>query len=135
MADDPELEAIRQRRMQQLLAQQGGQGGPPGGRNLTPEQQEEQEAAKRDAEEQRQNMLRQVMQAQAKERLSRIALVKPEKARQVENMILMQARSGRLTDKISESQLIQLLEQINEKTSSTTKVTFQRRRNILDDDD
>lgn len=36
---------------------------------------------------------------------------------------------------ISENQLIQLLEQINEKTSSAAKVTFQRKRNVLDDDE
>ncbi|KAJ0611745.1 putative PDCD5-like superfamily protein [Helianthus annuus] len=53
---DPELEAIRQRRMQELVAQRGG------------------------ADERRQMMLTQILSSQAHERLARIALVKPEKA-------------------------------------------------------
>lgn len=44
--EDPELEAIRQRRMAELVARQGGvPGGAPGA--MAPEDQEEQEAAKR----------------------------------------------------------------------------------------
>eukprot|EP01025_Chloroclados_australasicus_P041074 TRINITY_DN4327_c1_g1_i1.p1 TRINITY_DN4327_c1_g1~~TRINITY_DN4327_c1_g1_i1.p1 ORF type:complete len:131 (+),score=27.11 TRINITY_DN4327_c1_g1_i1:148-540(+) len=126
---DPELEAIRQKRMKELMAQQGG------GANMTPEGQKQKEEAARAAEEQRQAILAQVMQPEAKERLSRIGLVKPDKARRMEDMIINMAKVGRLAEKISEQQLIQMLEQVNEKTESSMKVTIQRRRQIMDDDE
>ncbi|KAJ0622889.1 putative PDCD5-like superfamily protein [Helianthus annuus] len=96
---DPELEAIRQRRMQELMAQRGG------------------------ADERRQMMLSQILSSQARERLARIALVKPEKARGVEDVILRAAQMGQIVEKVSEEKLISLLEQINTQTTKQTKVT------------
>ncbi|CAN1150281.1 Programmed cell death protein 5 [Linum perenne] len=129
---DPELEAIRQRRMQELMAQRGA-GGPSSQHN--PEQQKAQDDAKREAEERRQMMLSQIVSAEARERIARIALVKPEKARGVEDVILRAAQMGQIVEKVSEERLISLLEQINTQTSKQTKVTIQRRRSVLDDDD
>ncbi|PNX87451.1 programmed cell death protein 5-like, partial [Trifolium pratense] len=60
---DPELEAIRQRRMQELM---GGRQGV--GNQQSPEQQNAQEDAKREAEERRQMMLSQILSAEARER-------------------------------------------------------------------
>ncbi|EFJ24174.1 hypothetical protein SELMODRAFT_415003 [Selaginella moellendorffii] len=125
--DDPELEAIKRKRMQELMAQRGGG-------QQSAEQQEAQEEQKREAAERRQMMLARVLLPEARERLSRIALVKPEKAKGVEDLILHSAQRGQITEKVSEERLIQLLEQINEQTKKTTKVTIQRRRNVLDDD-
>ncbi|KAJ7014163.1 programmed cell death 5-a variant [Populus alba x Populus x berolinensis] len=59
---DPELEAIRQRRMQELMAQRG-MGNPQNS-----EQQKAQEDAKSDAEERRQMMLSQILSSEARER-------------------------------------------------------------------
>ncbi|KAJ7562859.1 hypothetical protein O6H91_03G086800 [Diphasiastrum complanatum] len=133
--DDPELEAIRQRRMQELMAKRGV---GAGGNSQNHEQQQAQEEQKREAEERRQMMLAQIVSSQARERLARIALVKPEKARGVEDVILRSAQYGQITEKVvlqvSEERLIQLLEQINEQTQKTTKVTIQRRRSVFDDD-
>ncbi|KAM7259341.1 hypothetical protein ACFE04_015082 [Oxalis oulophora] len=126
---DPELEAIRQRRMQELMAQRGV------GTQQSPEQQNAQEDAKRDAEERRQMMLTQILSPEARERLSRIALVKPEKARGVEDVVLRAASMGQIVEKVSEEKLISLLEQINTQTAKQTRVTIQRRRNVLEDDD
>lgn len=70
--DDPELEAIRQRRIADLQAQAGRGAGGSGDQAV-----EEQKRA--EAEERRQSMLVSVMQPEARERLSRISLVKPEK--------------------------------------------------------
>uniref|UniRef100_A0A6N2MJD1 Double-stranded DNA-binding protein n=1 Tax=Salix viminalis TaxID=40686 RepID=A0A6N2MJD1_SALVM len=126
---DPELEAIRQRRMQELMAQRG-MGNPQNS-----EQQQVQEDAKRDAEERRQMMLGQILSSEARERLARIALVKPEKARGVEDVILRAAQMGQIAEKVSEERLISMLEQINNQTTKQTKVTIQRRRSVLDDDD
>ncbi|CAL9128998.1 unnamed protein product [Musa textilis] len=127
--DDPELEEIRQRRMQELMAKHGV------GSQHNGEQQKAQEEAKREAEEHRQLMLSQILSAQARERLARIALVKPEKARGVEDVLLRAAQMGQLSEKVSEERLISLLEQINNQTSKQTKVTIQRRRSVLEDDD
>ncbi|XP_077229263.1 double-stranded DNA-binding family protein isoform X4 [Tasmannia lanceolata] len=127
--DDPELEAIRQRRMQELMAQRGV------GNQQNTEQQKAQETAQREADEQRQMMLSQILSTEARERIARIALVKPEKARGVEDVILRAAQMGQIAEKVSEARLISLLEQINNQTSKQTKVTIQRRRSVLDDDD
>ncbi|XP_004293666.1 PREDICTED: DNA-binding protein DDB_G0278111 isoform X2 [Fragaria vesca subsp. vesca] len=129
---DPELEAIRQRRMQELMAQQGA-GGARGQQNT--EQQKANDDAKREAEERRQMMLSQILSSEARERLARIALVKPEKARGVEDVILRAAQMGQIAEKVSEERLISLLEQINNQTTKQTKVTIQRRRSVLEDDD
>ncbi|KAK7363267.1 hypothetical protein VNO77_05403 [Canavalia gladiata] len=126
---DPELEAIRQRRMQELMARHGV------GNQQNNEQQKAQDDAKREAEERRQMMLSQILSSEARERLARIALVKPEKARGVEDVILRAAQMGQITEKVSEERLISLLEQINNQTARQTKVTIQRRRSVLEDDD
>ncbi|KAK9811763.1 hypothetical protein WJX72_009653 [[Myrmecia] bisecta] len=134
MGDDPELEAIRQRRMQQLMSQYG-KGGGMGGGMPSQEDQEQKEEQQRAQEEQRQTMLISILQPQARERLARIALVKPEKARGVENILLQMAQRGQIVEKVSEERLISLLEQINEQQATKTKVTIQRRRPTFDDDD
>jgi programmed cell death protein 5 len=49
-------------------------------------------------------------------------LVKPEKARGVEDMIIRAAQMGQLGEKVDENRLISLLEQISESKAST-KIT------------
>ncbi|KAI3871554.1 hypothetical protein MKX03_005737, partial [Papaver bracteatum] len=90
---DPELEAIRQRRMQEIMAQHGA------GNQQNPEQQTAQKDAKREADEWRQLMLSQILTSQARERIARISLVKPEKARDVEDVILKVAQMGQIAEK------------------------------------
>lgn len=131
--EDPELDAIRQRRMGELMARQGG--APGGAAAPSPEEQEQQEAAKQAAEEQRRSMLVAVLMPEARERLARIALVKPDKARSVENMILAAAQRGAITEKVSEERLRGMLEQISERDSKQSKITIQRRRPMFDEDD
>jgi programmed cell death protein 5 len=103
------------------------------GNQQNPEQEKQQEDAKREADERRQMMLSQVLSSQARERIARIALVKPEKARGVEDVILRAAQMGQIVEKVSEERLITLLEQINSQTTKQTKVTYQRRRGVDDD--
>jgi len=70
--------------------------------------------------------------------VARIALVKADKARAVENMILAAAQRGALGgEKVSDERLMQMLEQINDRDGgnrSGPKVTIQRRRAFDDDD-
>lgn len=54
--------------------------------------------------------------------MARISLVKPEKARRVEDMIIHAAQSGQLGGKVNEASLINLLDQISEKQQHT-KIT------------
>eukprot|EP00879_Flechtneria_rotunda_P004772 GHRR01005042.1.p1 GENE.GHRR01005042.1~~GHRR01005042.1.p1 ORF type:complete len:133 (+),score=45.63 GHRR01005042.1:211-609(+) len=131
--DDPELEAIRQRRMAELVAKSGGGQAGPG--VPSPEDAQQQEEARREAEERRRAMLHAVVAPDARERLARIALVKPDKARNVENMILAAAQRGALQSKVTEDQLKGMLEQISEKEAAASKITFQRRRPVFEDDD
>lgn len=71
----------------------------------------------------RQGLLSQVLSNDARERLGRLAIVKPDKARAVEEYILGMARSGRIVQKIKEGELIDLLEQVSDQGRQKTKIT------------
>jgi programmed cell death protein 5 len=59
-------------------------------------------------------MLESLLLAEAKERLNRIRLVKPEKVRQVEDFIIQLAQQRQLGGPVSDEQLCQLLEKVSE---------------------
>lgn len=130
---DAELDAIRQKRMQELMARQGG--GPGGGFPQNPEQAAAQEEQRKAQDDQRQELLVRILTADARERLNRVRLVKPEKAMGIENMLLAAAQRGQIGDKITEDRLITLLQQVNEQTQKKTSVKIIRRTSALDDDD
>lgn len=79
--------------------------------------------------------------------VSRIALVKPQKADTISDLLLQMARSGQVRQRVTEDQLIMLLDQVDQATSqeSTGKITvriyfssnFQvtRKKTLNDDDD
>ncbi|TCD70572.1 hypothetical protein EIP91_002602 [Steccherinum ochraceum] len=125
--EDPELAAIRAARMNQLQQQ----GAPTGGGE---------DESKRAAEEQmRLDLLATVLDTAARERLSRIALVSAERARQIEAMLLRLAQGGQLRGRVTEQQLIDLLEQADDAQSKSAPkkgaIVFQRRKGGFDDDD
>lgn len=60
---------------------------------------------------------------------------KPEKGKMVENMLVRMAQTGQICTKISEKDLIGLLENVNNQTKSKTSVKFDRRRAAIDSDD
>ena len=72
--------------------------------------------------------------------MSRIAIVKPEKARALEESILRAAQAGRV-HKVSEQALIGMLENAASSGSGgggsarVGKINFDRRRNAFDEDD
>lgn len=94
--------------------------------------QQQQEAIKREAE-MRNSLLSQILEQGARARLNSIALVKPEKAKMMESMLIQMARSGQIAGKLSETQLISLLQDMSEKTQKKTTVRFNRKR--IDDSD
>ncbi|KAL7685369.1 putative PDCD5-like superfamily protein [Plasmopara halstedii] len=83
----------------------------------------------------RQHIMQQVMLPNARERLARIAIVKPEKARAIEDLVAQMAQRGQLAAKIDEDKLIELLNQVGvSEENQRTKVTM-KRRTYFDDDD
>lgn len=81
----------------------------------------------------RNSLLSQILEQGARARLNSIALVKPDKAKMMESMLIQMARSGRIAGKLSETQLITLLQDMSEKTQKKTTVRFNRKR--IDDSD
>lgn len=68
--------------------------------------------------------------------MNTIKLSKPEKGAMVENMICRMAQMGQVQTKISEQELIQLLESLNQQMpKATSTVKFDRRRAALDSDE
>ncbi|KAK9898695.1 hypothetical protein P389DRAFT_188149 [Cystobasidium minutum MCA 4210] len=138
---DAELDAIRQRRLAQLSGGNASPSGPSGGQ----QQGGPEEAAARAAEEEesRRTIMSQILDPQARERLSRIALVRPERARSLEQLIVRMARSGQIRGRVNDEQLLSLLDQVAQAESggasgggsSRSKITVQRRQDKLISDD
>ncbi|KAF4550536.1 Double-stranded DNA-binding domain-containing protein [Elsinoe fawcettii] len=124
---DADLEEIRRARLQQLRQQQGG--GQGGGDEEAQEQQRQKET------EARQSILNQILEPDAIDRLGRIRLVKASRADDVENRLIMLARSGQLRQKVTEEQLKDLLGQLSEQQEKKETVKVQRRKGGWDDDD
>jgi len=148
MSDDAELATIRNKRMQELQGMQGedSQYGIPGipgiqlpgnAKQGQPGQGQQQQNEER-MQQQKQainGLLNQVLDQQARARLNTIMVAKPEKGAQVESVIVQMATSGQIGGKLSEHDLISLVERVNAQTAKTTSVKFDRRRAALDDDD
>jgi len=98
MDEDKELEEIKRRKMAELHNQAAAQ--------------EHQEQAKEQYEQQRQAVLRQILTAEARERLARLKIARPEFAEAVENQLIMLAQSGQLGRVIDDKALLQILERL-----------------------
>ncbi|KAF2228977.1 DNA-binding TFAR19-related protein, partial [Viridothelium virens] len=139
---DADLEEIRRARLQQLR-QQGGGGGGAGGEEGQEDQQKQREA------EARSHILSQILTPDAADRLGRIRLVRESRATDVENRLIMLARSGQLRSKVTEDQLKDILTAISEQQGakggadgsgegggdSVGTIKVQRKRGGWDDDD
>jgi programmed cell death protein 5 len=102
---DSELEELRRRRMQQLQEMQMQEAG-----QAQAYAQQEAEMQRRDAE--RAEVLRRILTPEARERLGRIRLAKPEVANSVEQQLIALAASGRLQRQVDDATLRQLLERV-----------------------
>ncbi|KAJ1023197.1 hypothetical protein NDA16_003350 [Ustilago loliicola] len=134
--EDDELQAIRAARMAELRGSGGGAGpsggpsgaggfgGAPGGPSSGAggKNQEDQAAQQ---EEMKRQMLSCILDAEARERLSRIGLVKPQKARQITDLLIRMAQSGQIRGRITQDQLIGLLDQVDQANAgdSAGKIT------------
>lgn len=104
--DDAELAELRKRRLQQLQEMQGGQVA----QNAAYASAQQAESDRREAE--RAEILRRIMTPEARERLGRIRLAKPDVANAVEQQVIALAASGRLQRMIDDATLRALLERI-----------------------
>lgn len=99
---DDELEKLRKKKMQDLQQQ-----------TISEEDLAEQDQQQRKQhEEQRKAILRTLLTTEARERLGRIKVARPEIAENIENQLIMLAQSGRLKTKITDTQLRELLQRI-----------------------
>jgi programmed cell death protein 5 len=106
MAEENELDAIRRRRLEQLQRQQQA---------TVDDIQQRQAAAEEGArqEQAREQVMRQILTPEARERLERLRMARPEEARQLENQLIQLAQSGRLQAKIDDEQLKLILNRIS----------------------
>jgi len=107
MESDAELAELRRRRLQQIQQMQASQS--PDAMNAAYAQQQA-ERDRRDSE--RSEALRRIMTPEARERLGRIRLAKPEVAQAVEQQVLALAASGRLQRAIDDVTLRAILERV-----------------------
>ncbi|CCX06903.1 PDCD5-related protein [Pyronema domesticum] len=125
MADNDELAKIRAARMAELQggAQQGGQGGG-----------NDQAAQEADS---RKQIITQICTPEAADRLGRIAMVKADRARDLESRLIMLARSNQLRGRVTDDDLLKLMDMVDkgQKESGQGDIVFQRRRGVLDDDE
>ena len=97
MSDD-ELEAIRRRK---LLAMQ---------QKVTDDQRQSQ--AEQQMEAQKQELLRQILSPEARQRLTNLKMVKPEFTEQLELQLIQLAQMGKVPVPMSDAQLKQILIQL-----------------------
>ena len=95
---DEELEAIRRRK---LLALQ---------QKMTDEQRQTQ--AEQQLEMQKQELLRQILSPEARQRLANLKMVKPEFTEQLELQLIQLAQAGKLPIPLTDGQLKQILIQL-----------------------
>ena len=98
---DEDLENLKKKRLQELQQQMAMQGAF-----------EEQEAQQEELDEQKKVVMRAILTSQARERLGRIRVARPDVAESIENQLIMLAQSGRLKSKINDEQLVMLLSKI-----------------------
>jgi programmed cell death protein 5 len=95
---DDELEKIKKKKLLELQQQQ-----------MLPEQAAEDEYQNKELEEQKKMILRKILTNEARERLGRIKVARPEIVENLENQLIMFAQSGQLKNKINDEQLRGLL--------------------------
>lgn len=126
---DPELQALREARLAQLKGDSPGggvgsaaAGGKQGGNESRPAIG---------------TAIAAYLQPQALERLSRVNLVRPDRAQSVENYLTNIISQGHVTRKISEDEIVQLLHGVarQENKRNDAKIIFDRREELIPLDD
>ncbi len=107
MADDDELEQLRQKKLAELQAQAAAK----------QNQDAAQEAQRRDFEAKKQMIMRQLLVPEARTRIENIRMVKPDFAERVELTLIQAFQSGRLKGRtpLSDQDLKVILQQMQGK--------------------
>ena len=112
--DDPELEALRQKRFTSMQANQ----------QQAAMQQQAANQQRQQAEVQKQSILRQILAPEARDRLANIKIANPELANSVEAQFIQLAQSGRLQGVITDAMLRDILRQV---APQHREITIERR--------
>ena len=91
MSDDSELERIRAKKLQEMQQQAL--------------EEQRQERIKDEVDAQRNAILSQILTSEARQRLANIKMVRPDFAEAIELQLIQLAQSGRLNSKITDEQL------------------------------
>ncbi len=102
---DEELDGIRRRK---LLAMQ---------QRMTDEQKQTQ--ADQQYETQKQELLKQILSPEARQRLANLKMIKPEFTEQLELQLIQLAQSGKMSIPMSDAQLKQILIQLQSRKRET----------------
>ncbi|SCU89455.1 LANO_0D04984g1_1 [Lachancea nothofagi CBS 11611] len=127
---DPELQAIREARLQELKQHSGSSSNAPADQKPAGES------------------VAALLQPQALERLSRVSLVRPDRVRAVEAYLQQLAARGQISRKVTEEEIVEILNGVarDENRKNNTKIIFDRRdqfpvdganaaKSVTDDDD
>ena len=112
--EDPELEALRQRRLAEMQANQ----------QQAAAQQQAAEDQRRQMEIQKQAILRQILTPDARDRLANIRVANPQMAESVEIQLIQLAQSGRIQGVINDAMLRDILRKV---APTHREITIERR--------
>jgi len=98
---DEELEKLRKKKLQELQQQA-----------ILQESMDEQERQREEFKEQKKAILRKILTNEARERLGRIKVARPDLAENIENQLLMLIQNNQLKNKINDEQLQLILSKI-----------------------
>ena len=110
MDNEDELEALRRKKLMEMQGDLADQ-----------KQAEEQEKAKEAEKARKQQILRQILAPDARERLSNVRLVRPDIAENVENQLIQLASMGRINRLLTDSDIKDILARLTE-TKRETKI-------------
>ncbi|KAF8536571.1 PDCD5-related protein, partial [Trichophaea hybrida] len=89
--------------------------------------------------ESRKSVIAQICTPEAVDRLGRIAMVKADRAQDLENRLIMLARTNQLRQRVTDEELVKLIGMVDEsrkeKGGGEGEIVFQRRRAAIDDED
>jgi programmed cell death protein 5 len=105
---DEELEAIRRKKLSAYQQRASGE--------------QKQAQAEQDMETQKQNLLKQILSPEARQRLTNLKMVKPEFTEQLELQLIQLAQMGKVPIPLSDAQLKQILIQLQSRKRET-KIT------------
>ncbi|KAI5969609.1 hypothetical protein CANMA_001272 [Candida margitis] len=127
--DDAELNAIRQARLAELQNRSGA-----GNINSSSPPSQQQQTAANDMST---AILGKVLETEARERLSRVRIVRPDRAQAVENYILKLYSIGQIRQKLREKDIVEILEGLSRDTQQkqSSKIVYDRKQTLDDEDD